>query len=92
MADERIRRRAIVRGQVQGVFFRDSTRQEAEAHGVNGRARNLDDGAVEVILEGPAEAVEKVLDFIRRDPGHAQVEDVEVTNEDPEGLSSFDVS
>lgn len=87
---EVIRRRLIARGRVQGVFFRDSTREKAEAEGVAGRARNLDDGAVEVILEGPAQAVEEVVWFCRQGPGRAQVTDVEVSEEEPEGLTSFE--
>ena len=50
----------IVHGRVQGVFFRDSTRECAERHGVAGWVRNRDDGTVEALLEGPAEAVQAV--------------------------------
>jgi acylphosphatase len=90
MAESTIRRRLIVRGRVQGVFFRDSTRKEAKAAGVAGTARNRDDGAVEVVLEGPSEAVERVIAFCRQGPDGARVEDVEVTPEAPRGLESFD--
>jgi acylphosphatase len=89
--EESVRRRAIVRGNVQGVFFRDSTREQAEQHGVNGWVSNRSDGAVEVVLEGPASAVERVLEFLHAGPSRADVEDVEVTEEKPEGLSSFEV-
>lgn len=91
MNESIIRRRAIVRGRVQGVFFRDSTREQAQAAGVAGSVRNREDGAVEVILEGRADAVERVLAFSRVGPHQARVEDVEVTEEEPQGLSSFDV-
>jgi acylphosphatase len=90
MAESTIRRRLIVRGQVQGVFFRDSTRQHAKAEGVAGTARNRDDGAVEVVLEGPSAAVERVIAFCRQGPDQAHVNDVEVAAEEPQGLSSFD--
>jgi acylphosphatase len=90
MAESTIRRRLIVRGRVQGVFFRDSTRKEAKAAGVAGTARNRDDGAVEVVLEGPSEAVERVIAFCRQGPDGARVEGVEVTPEAPRGLESFD--
>jgi acylphosphatase len=90
MADSTIRRRLIVYGQVQGVFFRDSTRREAEAARVAGSASNRADGAVEVVLEGPPDAVERVIAFCRQGPDTAWVEDVEVTSETPQGLESFD--
>jgi acylphosphatase len=89
--DDPIRRRAVVRGNVQGVFFRDSTREEAEKHGVNGWVSNRSDGAVEAVLEGPADAVNDVLRFLKEGPSRADVEDVEVSEEEPEGLSAFEV-
>lgn len=88
---ERIRRRAIVHGRVQGVFFRDSTRREAESRGIAGWVRNRADGTVEAVLEGDPEAVEAVLGFCREGPRGAAVERVEVSNEEPEGLSGFEV-
>ena len=91
MPDEPVRRRAIVRGNVQGVFFRDSTREQAEQQGVKGWVSNRSDGAVEAVLEGPADAVERVLNFLQDGPSRADVEDVEVSEEEPEGLSSFEV-
>jgi acylphosphatase len=91
VSDDPIRRRVTVHGNVQGVFFRDSTEEEAEKHGVNGWVRNRDDGAVEAVLEGPADAVNQVLQFLREGPSRADVEDVEVSEEEPEGLSSFEV-
>ena len=91
MPEEPVRRRVIVRGNVQGVFFRDSTREQATQQGVNGWVSNRSDGAVEVVLEGPADAVERVLKFLQDGPSRADVEDVEVSEEEPEGLSSFEV-
>jgi acylphosphatase len=91
MEAERIRRRAVVRGRVQGVFFRDSVRERAQAHGVAGWVCNRSDGAVEAVLEGPAEAVDRVLRFLEIEPQRAQVETVEVSEEPPEGLSGFQV-
>ena len=87
----RIRRRAVVHGRVQGVYFRDSTRREAEARGVAGWARNLDDGTVEAVFEGPAAAVDAMLDFVRRGPPDARVERVERYEEEPEGLRGFGI-
>lgn len=91
MPEEPIRRRAIVRGNVQGVFFRDCTREQAEQYGVGGWISNRSDGAVEAVLEGPSDAVDRVLQFLREGPSRADVEDVEVHDEEPEGLGSFEV-
>ena len=85
------RRRVVARGRVQGVFFRESTRREAKAAGVAGWVTNRSDGAVEAVFEGDDEAVERMVEFVRAGPGHADVEDVDVTGEDPEGLSGFEV-
>ena len=87
--DSRIRRRLIVHGRVQGVFFRDSSRQVAEAAAVAGWAANREDGSVEVVLEGPPEAVESVAGFLRCGPPRARVERVEEFEETPEGLRGF---
>jgi acylphosphatase len=86
-----IRRRVIVRGLVQGVFFRDSTRRLAQRHGVSGWVANRADGAVEAVFEGEADAVERLVAFSRKGPRGAQVESVEVTEEEPEGLSGYAV-
>ena len=87
-----VRKRVRASGTVQGVFFRDTTRREADARGVAGWAANRDDGTVEAVFEGEAEAVEALVDFVRADPGHcASVSDVDVVEEEPEGLRGFDV-
>jgi acylphosphatase len=86
-----IRRRVVVHGDVQGVFFRDSTRERAQSRGVNGWVRNRSDGAVEAVFEGDPEAVESMVRFAREGPGGANVDDVEVTEGEPEGLSGFEV-
>ena len=85
------RRRVVVTGRVQGVFFRDSTRRRAEAVGVSGWVSNRPDGAVEAVFEGDAEAVDQLVEFCRRGPGRAQVASVDVGEEEPEGLSGFQV-
>ena len=78
-------------GSVQGVFFRDATRQCADRNGVSGWVRNRPDGTVEAILEGPAAAVAAVEQFCTEGPPQARVERVEVTDEQPDGLSGFSV-
>jgi acylphosphatase len=86
-----IRRRVLIQGQVQGVFFRDTTRRQAESHGVAGWVGNRSDGAVEAVLEGDDEGVEALIDFCRQGPRGADVKRVEVSEEEPEGLSGFEV-
>ena len=86
-----IRRRVIVHGFVQGVFFRDSTRRLAQRHGVTGWIANRSDGAVEAVFEGEVDAVERLVSFSRKGPRGAQVDSVEVTEEEPEGLVRFAV-
>jgi acylphosphatase len=92
MADgESIRRRVLVQGDVQGVFFRDSMREQAERRGVAGWVTNRSDGAVEAVLEGEPAAVEELVAFCREGPSGACVERVEKSEERPEGLSGFEV-
>jgi acylphosphatase len=86
-----IRRRVIVRGRVQGVFFRDSCRREATGREVRGWVRNRADGAVEAVFEGPADSVEAVCAWCQTGPPHARVEQVEVTDEVPQGEPGFQV-
>jgi acylphosphatase len=88
---ETVRRRVVVHGHVQGVFFRDTTSREAGRRGVAGWVRNRSDGAVEAVFEGDPEAVEAMVGFSRGGPRGADVEDVEVSEEPPEGLEGFDV-
>ena len=87
-----VRRRVIVSGRVQGVFFRDTTRRMAVSRGVSGWARNRDDGAVEAVFEGEPDAVESMLRFVREGPERADVSEVEVVEEDPEGLEGFTIA
>jgi acylphosphatase len=85
-----VRRRVLAHGSVQGVFFRDSVRREAGRRGVSGWARNCADGSVEAVFEGEPDAVDAMVEFIRKDPGHSSVEHVDVSEEEPEGLSGFE--
>lgn len=91
MVASKIRRRLVVHGKVQGVFYRDSTRHAARNEGVSGWAANRSDGSVEVVLEGPAEAVESVVGYCRRGPSSADVDKVDEHEETPEGLSGFQI-
>ncbi len=78
MTENPVRRRVRAAGRVQGVFFRDSVRREAERHGVAGWARNNADGTVEAVFEGAADAVHAMVEFVRRGPGRAEVSAVDV--------------
>ena len=69
----RLTRRFLITGKVQGVYFRHSTRREAERLGVRGIARNLPDGSVEVIAHGTPETVESLREWLHRGPPGAQV-------------------
>jgi acylphosphatase len=86
-----IRRRVIVHGRVQGVFFRDSVRRLAQQHRVAGWVANRWDGTVEAVLEGDEDAVARLVEFAHRGPRGASVESVDVIEERPEGLSGFNV-
>ena len=86
-----IRRRVVVHGRVQGVFFRDSARRLAQQHGVAGWISNRWDGAVEAVFEGEPEAVERLVRFMHEGPRGADVERVDVSEEEPERLRGFDV-
>lgn len=79
MATDRVARDIVVRGGVQGVLFRESTRMEAERLGVTGWVRNEYDGTVAVHLEGSRAAVAELVEWLHEGPRHARVQAVEVT-------------
>jgi acylphosphatase len=86
-----IRKRVLVSGRVQGVYFRDTCRRVAAEHGVTGWVRNLPDGRVEAVFEGLAEDVGRLVDWARHGPDRAVVDAVAVHAEQPEGLGTFTV-
>jgi acylphosphatase len=81
----------VIRGRVQGVFFRDTLRRLAERHGVSGWARNTWEGTVEAVLEGDEQDVEAVLAFAREGPEGASVTAVDVEDQEPEGVRGFEI-
>jgi acylphosphatase len=85
------RRRVVVQGHVQGVFFRETVRRRALAAGVAGSVRNCPDGSVEAVFEGEREAVERLVEFCREGPRGARVDWVDVASEEPVGLAGFEV-
>jgi acylphosphatase len=86
-----IRKRVIVTGDVQGVYFRDTCRRVATQEGVGGWVRNLPDRTVEAAFEGSADAVDKLLAWVRHGPRGAFVDDVAVHDERPEGDVTFEI-
>jgi acylphosphatase len=84
-----VRKRVVVEGRVQGVWFRESCRTEAIARSVYGWVRNCEDGTVEAAFEGPAGAVEAMVAWCRIGPTHASVTSVLSTAEIPIGEAAF---
>jgi acylphosphatase len=83
--------RVRVRGRVQGVFFRAEARARAESLGVAGWIRNAGDGSVEAVFEGDDERVQSLLEWCRRGPAGARVDEVEAVREEPAAETGFQV-
>jgi acylphosphatase len=86
-----VRRHVVVHGRVQGVGYRVSLASRVHARGVNGWVRNRPDGTVEAVLEGDRDAVEAVVEWCRSGPRGARVDAIDVVDEEPEGLTLFDM-
>ena len=86
------RRRVVVHGRVQGVFFRETVRRHAVSAGVAGWVRNSSDGTVEAVFEGALEAVDVLVAICHEGPRGARVDRVDVAEESPEGLVGFRIS
>ncbi len=84
-----VRAKVVVRGQVQGVFFRQSCRRQAQAARLSGWVRNRGDGAVEAAFEGDPVAVSRLVDWCRVGPPGAVVTDVSVSADRPSGERGF---
>lgn len=91
MSGDPVARRVQVHGQVQGVFFRDSCRQEADRHGVTGWVRNEPDGTVAALFEGDRASVDAMVGWCHHGPAQARVDHVDVEEVAPAGSTSFDV-
>jgi len=70
--------RFIIQGTVQGIFFRQFVKEHADNLKLTGHVRNLEDGTVEVVVEGEAEAIERLLGFLKKGPEHSHVRNVTV--------------
>jgi acylphosphatase len=81
----------LVSGKVQGVFYRAKTKETARRLGINGWVRNLPDGQVEAVFEGPKEAIAALIDWCHEGPAAAEVTQVAVEYGEPEGLQGFEV-
>ena len=81
----------IVSGRVQGVFFRDSTRNKAIELGLSGYAKNLPDGNVEVVAEGDENKINELIKFIKNHPGHSKVAEVKIKQKGPENFNGFEI-
>ena len=86
-----IRRRVVVHGHVQGVFFRDTVQRHALAVGMSGWVRNTSQGTVEAVFEGAAEVVQALVTLCHKGPSGARVDRVEVFEEEPQGLAGFSI-
>jgi acylphosphatase len=82
--------RLAIRGRVQGVWYRESMRLEAERLGVRGWVRNRSDGTVEAVVQGPRAAIDALIHWTRRGPEHARVTDVEIAPADDGHFAQFE--
>ncbi len=89
--DDRTRAHVYVSGNVQGVYYRANTRDTAREKGVDGWVKNLADGRVEAVFEGPDEAVGEMVEWCHTGSPAADVDDVDVEYGDPEGEEGFRV-
>ena len=80
--------RLYITGTVQGVFFRMFVKENAERQNVKGFVRNLEDGRIEIFLEGDSEGVNKMVELCKKGPKHAQIRNVEIK---PERFQNFKV-
>lgn len=83
--------RLYIQGAVQGIFFRQFIKDNAEKNDVRGFVRNLEDGRVEVFIEGDLENVEKMIELCKKGPKHSQIRNVEVKEEKFQGLKEFKI-
>lgn len=83
--------RLYIEGTVQGVFFRGFVKENAEKYDVKGFVRNLEDGRIEVFLEGNVDEVNKMIELCKQGPKHAQIRNVEIKPENFQGFKTFKI-
>jgi acylphosphatase len=83
--------RIYITGTVQGIFFRNFIKENAERYDVKGFVRNLEDGRVEVFLEGDVDQVKKMIELCKKGPKHAQIRNIEEKSESFQGFRTFKV-
>ena len=81
--------RIFISGLVQGIFFRDFIREQAENLGLKGYVRNLDDNRVEVVVEGDNNEVNKMIELCKKGPKESKVRDIEIEKIENKGFESF---
>ena len=81
-----VRKRLVIHGRVQGVFYRASTQEKAREIGVAGWVRNRPDGTVEAVVEGSPDAVTRLVEWCRKGPPHARVDEIDIRDETPQGM------
>lgn len=91
MNGEKARARVLVSGRVQGVLFRANTKEKADKLGIAGWVRNLADGRVEAVFEGKEQDVKLMVDWVRKGPVLAKIDDFSVVWEDYSGESAFKI-
>jgi acylphosphatase len=82
-------RKLLISGQVQGVFFRNFIIEKAKEFDMKGFCRNMDDGSVEVVIEGKDESVEHMIRECRKGPPHARVDSIKIEDMPHQGFDSF---
>lgn len=89
--EPRVRRHVRILGEVQGVYFRASIADRARTFGVDGFARNLADGSVDAVFEGPEGSVDELIEYCRHGPALARVRVLQVEHEPPLGVRGFEL-
>jgi len=89
---ETVCKRVVVKGRVQGVWFRQSTQRKALSLGVHGWVRNRPDGSVEAQFEGPGDVVDLAIEWAKDGPERARVDTIEVFEAEPAGLGGFEIT
>lgn len=83
--------RIYITGTVQGVFFREFVKENAERHNIKGFVRNLEDGRVETFAEGNPDDVSKFAEIVKKGPKHAQIREVQIKDEKYQGFKEFKI-